>query len=133
MALIDDILLKDIALINDMQRAPDGDLQSITGLRNIKQALYRRLLATPGTLVHRPDYGVGVKNYLNSVNSLNNQRSLALRVKEQFERDPRVKEVVGLRFEQDEVIPGKFTIFVKVRVAGFDEAELGFGVFGGTV
>lgn len=133
MALIDEVLKKDIALITDMQRAPDGDLQSITGLRNIKEALYRRLVATPGTLAHRPEYGVGVKQFLNSVNSLNNQRAFALKVKEQFEQDPRVDSVVGLRFEQDDVVPGKFTIFIKVKIAGFDEAALAFQVFGGTV
>ncbi len=133
MATAEEIYLKDIALITDMQRAPDGDLQSITGLRNLKEALYRRLVATPGTLIHRPDYGVGIKDYLNSVNSLNNQRSLALRVKEQFERDPRVEEVVSLRFEQDSVVPGKFTIFTKVKAVGLGEAELDFAVFGGTV
>lgn len=133
MALIDEILLKDIALIKDMQRAPDGDLQSITGLRNIRQALFRRLLVTPGTLVHRPDYGVGIKNFLNAPNSLDQQRKLALRVKEQFERDPRVDEVVSLSFDVDDIDPSKFTINVRVRVRGYDEAALSFGTFGGTV
>ncbi len=54
-------------------------------------------------------------------------------MKEQFERDPRIDEVIGLRFSQDEFEPAKFTIFVKVKVAGFDEAELEFQPFGGTV
>jgi len=132
-ATIDEVLKTDIALIGDMQKAPDGDYQTISGLNNIRQALFRRLLASQGSLVHRPDYGVGIKDFLNAPSSLSNQRALALRVQEQFEQDSRVEEVVGLRFDQDDDVPEKFTIFVKVRVAGFGEPELSFQPFGGIV
>lgn len=129
MADITESLLTDIAHKNDVIRAANGDLDTIKGLANIKEALFRRLMTTPGALAHRPEYGVGIKDYQNAPNSLANQRSLALRVKDQFERDPRVKEVLGLRFDTNDKEPDKTTIIVRVTIAGFEEVELDFQGF----
>lgn len=126
MANIEEHLLTDIAHDKDLKRAADGDLDKISGLANLKSALLRRLVTTPGALAHRPNYGVGIKDFQNAPNSLDNQRSLALRVKEQFEQDFRVKEVTGLRFDTEDDDPSKTVVVVKVKVAGYEEVELGF-------
>ena len=133
MATIEERYLKDIAHIKDFLKAPDGDLQTITGVENAKQALIRRLVTQPGSLVHRPEYGVGLKDFQNAVNSLENQRRLAQRIREQFERDFRVEEFVGMKFTQDSVDPAKLTVFFKVKLQGFGEVTVEFQPFGEAV
>ena len=112
-------------------RAANGDLDVIDGVANLKEALTRRLLTTPGSLVHRPTYGVGIKDYHNAVGDLENQRTLALRVKEQFEQDDRVDSVEGLRFDILDERPNELRIFIKVNIRGFREVEFDFVPFGG--
>lgn len=135
MALLDEALLRDLAQNpgEGFKVAADGDLDTVSGLENLKAALFRRLMVVPGTLVHRPTYGVGVKNFLNAPNSIDNQRALAVRIKEQFEQDFRVEEMLGMRVSVDRNNPSLVIIFVKVRVQGFGEAEMDFIPFGETV
>lgn len=133
MAKIDEAYLRDIAHApgDGFLVAADGDIDTVSGIENVKAALFRRLMVVPGTLVHRPNYGVGVKNFLNAVNSLDNQRALATRIKEQFELDFRVREMIGMRVTTEE--GGKVIIFVRVDLEGFGEVQLDFVPFGDTV
>lgn len=130
MALLDESLFRDLAHKGDLLAAPNGDIQTISGLNNIKEALFRRLVTQPGSLVHRPNYGVGIKDFKNAPNSLPNQQRLALRVKEQFELDARVTEVVGLKVTVDDDTPEKIIIFVRINIEGFGETEMDFIPFG---
>lgn len=113
--------------------AADGDLQDVRGLRNIREALVRRLVTIPGTLVHRPTYGVGIRNFQNSIMSLENQKVLAVRIKDQFEQDTRVEEVTKFRFVNDDNDPSKLIIFITLRIAGYGEASMEFIPFGDVV
>lgn len=131
MALIEEKLLKDIAHKKDLLRAPDGDLDTIQGLANVKEALFRRLITTPGALLHRPDYGVGIKDFQNAVNKIDTQRALALRIKEQFERDTRIDSLEGVRFDTNDDRPERTLIFIRVKVKGFQEVTFPFVPFGG--
>lgn len=133
MATIEEQYLTDIAHKKDFLVAADGDLQTITGVENAKQALIRRLMTQQGSLVHRPDYGVGIKDFQNAVNSIENQRRLALRIQEQFLRDFRVEEFIGMRVTQSQTVPSQVTIFFKVKLRGFGEVEVDFKPFGETV
>ena len=133
MSRIDELLLTDIAHNKDLLRAADGDLDKITGIENVKQALFRRMMTTPGSLVHRPLYGVGIKSWQNAPFSLDSQRSLAKKIQEQFQRDFRVNEVTSVRVIQDDDIPGKVVVFVKVKIIGLEETQMEFIPFGGTV
>lgn len=130
MATIDEYYLTDLVFENDFQIDPDGDLACISGLKNLKQALFHRFITTPGTLVHRPDFGVGVKDYQNAPMTLENQRSLALRTKEQFEQDFRVDSVEGFSFTVDPLDPYKLTVFVRIKPSGFQEVTMEFVPFG---
>ena len=133
MATIEEVYFTDIVHKKDLGRAADGDLDKITGVENAKLALMHRLVTQPGSLVHRPDYGVGVKDWQNAVLSIDNKRSLARRINEQFLRDPRVEEVTGVRITQDSSEPGRVTLFVKVKLRGFGEEQIEFKTFGETV
>ena len=132
MANIEEFLLTDIAHKSDLLRAADGDLDKITGVKNLKDALFHRLLTYPGSLAHRPDYGVGIKDFQNAPNTIDNQRALALRIKEQFEQDFRVREFSGMRVVINDNDPGNVTIVVRVKINGLEEAEMQFVPFGST-
>lgn len=130
MANIDETLFTDLAHIGDLKVTPAGDLDVLTGLANVKNALYHRLITEPGTLVHRPNYGVGLGQYQNAPNSLATQRQLALRIQEQFTQDPRVESVTGVKVESDDLSPFKITITVRVKIVGYGESELKLTPFG---
>jgi phage baseplate assembly protein W len=100
MSQVEDNFLQDLEFKGDFKSAPNGDFALIKGIENLKQALYHRLITVPGSLVHRPGYGVGVQQFQNDVSSLPRQRQLALIIKAQFEQDARVSEVKTIKFEQ---------------------------------
>ncbi len=119
-----DLYGKDIAFKSDLVRSATGDLDTIDGLANFKEAIWRRVFTVPGSIIHRPDYGVGLPKFLNSLNSIGNQQKLALKIKEQLEQDPRVEEFLGLRVEQDPDIDGKVVITVRVKPVGYGEINI---------
>ena len=121
MALINEFYLKDIAHKGDLLASPSGDLQVVTGENNIREALFRRLMTVQGSLIHRPNYGVGIKQFVNAPNTFDNQRLIAQRIKEQFELDFRVDEVVAVQIDNRPDNPERITFTVRVRLAGVDE------------
>lgn len=135
MATIDEVLLKDIAFKGDYLRSATGDLETISGLNNVKEALFRRLVTQPGSLLHRPNYGVGLKSFQNAPSTLAEQRKLALRIAEQFQLDSRVAEVLGVSFNTDDLQPEKSEIIVRVKIKGYDDTKLTFQPFsdGGSI
>lgn len=130
MSQLDDFLKKDIAFKSDFVETPSGDLEVISGLDNLKEALFRRLITTPGSVIHRPEYGVNLKAYQNSLSNLENQRRLAQTIKEQFELDSRVEEVSGVSFNVDDNKPDMIKVNVKVSVRGYGETGFTFVAFG---
>jgi hypothetical protein len=130
MANLEEFLGTDIAFKGDFLRTATGDLDTISGLESVKNALFHRLITTPGTLIHRPDFGVGIKDFQNAPATLDSQRQLALRIKEQFELDPRVEEVIGVRMNVADLTPDKITVTVRVKIRGYDEEAMEFIPFG---
>jgi hypothetical protein len=130
MADVEETYLTDLAHISDLVKSPSGDLDIISGLRNLHQSLYHRLITQPGSLIHRPDYGIGMKTYQNAVNSIDTQRRLAARIDEQFRQDFRVQEVSGIRISSERDTPDIVKLFVRIKAIGYDEVELKFAPFG---
>jgi hypothetical protein len=129
MALLNEILLTDIMHKSDFVKKDDGgDLMAISGLENVKEALLRRLITEPGSLIHRPSYGVGIKRFLNAPGTLATRQALALRIGEQFPRDPRVESVLGVSMMSDDLQPDRVTIVVRVKLVGYGEQEFGFNL-----
>lgn len=131
MATIDEVLGTDIAHKSDYVLSATGDLDTISGLENVKNALFHRLITSPGSLIHRPDYGVGISDFQNAPNSIELQRQLALRIQEQFEQDPRVDKVLGVSLTSEDSTPEKVSIIVRIRITGYDEVTAKFIPFGG--
>ena len=121
---------RDLFHNGDYDVTDSGDLDTIEGLENLKQALFQRLVTYPGSLIHRPNYGVGIKRFLNSISSLANQRELFTIIQEQFALDPRVEEVTGVLFTTSDGKPQETRILVRVKPVGYDELEMTFVPFG---
>lgn len=130
MSQLDEFLKTDISHKGDFVVSASGDLESISGLPNLKDALFRRLVTTQGSIIHRPEYGVSLKAFQNSINSIENQRKLAGIIKEQFEQDERVELVSGVSFKVDDNKPDTIIVNVKVSVRGYGETAFNFVAFG---
>lgn len=129
MANINEIWGTDIRHKKDYVKDSTSDRALISGFDNLKDALFRRLVTEPGTLVHRPEYGVGIKQFLNAPNTLSNQKALAVRINEQFLRDDRVQQVLGVAVNQDPKFPDRLTVIVRVKPVGYDEVAMNFKLF----
>jgi hypothetical protein len=116
----DELLLKDIEHLSDIQIQNNG-FKTIDGIANLKLALLHRLVTKPGSLAHRPDYGVGINDFQNAVNTIDNQRLIATRIVENFKRDPRVESVESVAIIPNSD-PSMVKIHVKVIAVGRQEA-----------
>lgn len=130
MADVDEFYLEDLAHQGTLLESSSGDLDTVRGLSNLKQALYHRLITRKGSLIHRPDYGVGVKDFQNAVGSLATFRKLAQAIDEQFRQDFRVLDVTNVAITQDENNTGLFKIVVTIQTAGYAELPMTFVPFG---
>lgn len=132
MAGLDTLLLNDLAFYGgDLVRVPRGDIGTITGLANYKNALFHRLMTVPGSLAHRPLYGVGVGNFQNALNSFSQQQKLAALITEQFEKDPRTDSVKGVAISSEDGSPQNVKIKVTVTPKGYTEQTMTFLPFSG--
>lgn len=130
MTTLDEFYQKDIAFDGDFLRTATGDIDTISGLKNLKQAIFHRIITVPGSLVFRPDYGVGLKSYLNSPLSIALQTELALRIQEQLRLDPRIEDVEGVSFRSNPREPELTVLVVRVKPRGYDETSFEFLPFG---
>jgi phage baseplate assembly protein W len=130
MANITEVLKTDLYHDRDLVKTEiGGDIQTLSGLENMKAALLRRLMTEPGTVIHRPLYGVGMKQFQNASMTLSNQRAIALKINEQFIRDERVEKVLGVSINSSDTRPELLTIVVRVKLVGYEEQELSFTPF----
>lgn len=119
----------DIKYGNDLETTAAGDLCLSTAQRAISQRLYARLITNKGTLVHRPDFGIGIKSYQGKIFSVSTQIDLAKGIEEQFLRDPDVESVDLVSFK--DVGGGRFDITVKYKITGSSLVEEQFKPFSG--
>lgn len=113
-----------------VKEAQNGDIQLISGIENLKQALFNRLITVKGSLSHRPDYGVGVQLWQGAVGSIDKQRQLAIEIKKQFEKDPRVSKVTSVAIKPDESNPSIFIVQYKIEAVGIGELVADVQPFG---
>lgn len=130
MSHLNGFLGKDIAFKSDFVLTASGDLDIIEGLDNLKESLFRRLMTSPGSVVHRPTYGIGIKNYQGALNSFSNQTKITNLIKQQFTEDPRIEQVLGVSFRSEDDKPDTLNILVRVSVKGYGEDLITFIPFG---
>lgn len=127
------VYLRDIRHTRDFIRTVGGDLEDIFGRDNMREWMRRTMITVPGDVKHRPNYGVGIKQFQNAVNRLSTQQEIALRIKENFERDDRIQEVGGVRIDYNDLEPEKTVIVVNVTLVGFTEESIEFTPFDGGI
>ena len=123
LARINENFKRDLYFDGDFDATNSGDLRQSDGLSNLRQAMLNRLLTIPGTIPHRPNYGVGITSFKGIVNSIENQIELMHRLQEQFEDEERIAEILGLSFTPNENNPSEVTMRLTVRPVG-QEAQL---------
>jgi hypothetical protein len=101
-------LLNDLLLDDDFTVSAQGDFALVEGVANVRQALLHRLLTTPGTVVHRPEYGVGIQG--------------------QFLNDSRVAEVKTIQIQDSPENPSSVTLLASVLIDGSGDAILQFDI-----
>ena len=114
-----------------VKSSPSGDIELISGLENLKQRLFSRLITTRGTLCHRPDFGVGLLSYVGAISSIDSKRRLASDIKEQLEKDPQVKKVTSVLIEPDDENPSMFEVTYKAEAEGIGEFSSTVNTFKG--
>lgn len=133
MANINETMGTDIMHKKDFVRMdlPSGDLERVSGLDNLRQAILHRIVTAKGSIIHRPNFGVGLQLFQNAVNSIGNRRSLSTEIVDQLQQDPRVEVVTGVLIDFTDDRPESLRISVKVKPAGYDEIEFQYIPFGG--
>lgn len=126
-----DLLGTDLAFTDDFQISPTGDFDTLSGTDNVKQAIFRRLMTVPGTLLHRPTYGVGLISFQDAPLTLGVKRQLAQRIGEQLPLDPRIKKVVSVSVSSADNTPATVTIVIVVEVVSLGTQSFTFTPFNG--
>lgn len=130
MANITEVLLTDIKHTRDFVRTSEGDLTLISGLDNLKEWVIRTIVTEPGTMVHRPSYGVGLQRFQNAPFTLAVQREIARRIDQVLRRDPRIAKINSVRFETNDTSPSDIVLRVNFDVTGYGETNVSFKPFG---
>jgi hypothetical protein len=120
-----DTLKTDLSFFADSS----GDIGYLNGLQNLQRALFRRLVTVPGTLVHKPQYGIGVGLFQNAPNSFSIQQKLAALITDQFPQDPRVQSVSSVSITSEDGTPEMTKIVVTLVPVGYTEQPMTFMPF----
>lgn len=130
MADVEEVLLEDTLHKKDLQiRTGTGDIDTIRGLDNVKDAIIRRIMTRPGSLVHRPDYGAGLIDFQGAPLTLATKQEIASRISNNLKRDPRVVSLKGVLFNYEDRSPERVTITIKAEILGYGETVLEFAPF----
>lgn len=88
-----------------------GDVATVKGFDNLKQALFIRIITPLGSYVGHPDYGSEVHKYLGKKNTEENATLLDLEIERTLRKDGRVQNVISNGHELDGTsYTGSFTI-----------------------
>ncbi len=84
---------------NDFALTPHGDLATVEGIDNLKQALIRRILTEKGSLPKHPEYGSQLRTAIGNAIATQVPQFISLEVIRTLKNDPRVLEVRNVRTE----------------------------------
>lgn len=132
MALVsEEVLLTDLAYAEDLQAAPNGDFDVVSGMSNVSAALFRRIMTIPGTLAHAPTYGAGLLSYQGAPMTLAQKQQIAQKIAEQVVLDPRVESFTSVGFSSPKDNPQMLILTLKVKIIGQGEQEMTYIPFDG--
>lgn len=105
----------DIYLIRDYNPSARGDLTPISGIDNLRESIYRRLVTSPGELIHRPNYGVGIRKFLNRPANESNKRELENLIKMNILNEKRITRINSIKCDWSLDV---LMIEIRVQVSG---------------
>lgn len=83
----------DVQILGDYEKTAVGSVKHITGLDNLREAIYRRVITVPGEVIHRPQYGVGIRKFLNKPCTEANQAELTNLIKLNIRNEERIEKI----------------------------------------
>lgn len=105
----------DIYFRNDYEITSAGDFLLVSGITNLREAIYRRLLTRPGEYKFVPDYGVGIMSYLKKRSNSDTIDQLRTAIEEQLLRERRIDSVERLSVD---ITHDTVNIGIIIRAAG---------------
>lgn len=111
----------DIALTNT------GDLATVTGVANLQTALPRRCCVSPGTLVHRPDFGGGLIDQVSAPVSIDKRSAIASDLRRNLLRDARLSEA-RVAVSRPAAGRGDLEVRASARIRGDTAESLSFAI-----
>jgi phage baseplate assembly protein W len=110
---------QDLMYDNDLHLDSAGDYLLLDGKAALKQALYHRLMVSPGEYALRPEYGAGLARLVKRRMSRSELDGIEQRIVEQLSRDDRIERVIEVKAESYSIgdKPG-LKVYVKILVVG---------------
>ena len=121
-----DRYLVDLALprspAGELRATPTGDAKLSRGRDNVAQALERRTLTREGGLLHRPDYGAGLKGSVGRSSTPTERAKQADKIQRQMSRDSRVS-ASETTVKVDAFVDSRVVVNLAVQLVGDDTAQ----------
>lgn len=89
----------DIFFDNDYRITDKGDFQLLSGVANLRQSIYHRLITKPGEYKFVPDYGVGITTYVKRKRTNSNLDRMKNAIRDNLLRDPRISAIPKISVE----------------------------------
>lgn len=127
----DKILGEDLALFSDekvigvsegyeaeLQADVNGDLKTVRGIQNLKQAIILRLLTPQGSLLHHPQYGSKLADLVGQKGSPGQLQKIRIEILRTVRSDSRVKDAV---IDELTLNGDILTVSMRIFVVGLDD------------
>jgi phage baseplate assembly protein W len=109
------VLGKDLFFENDYDVTPHGDYVLIDGLRALRQSILHRIITRQGEFKTRPQYGVGLRDFVKKPMNPTNLGLIKRKITEQLAREPRIEEVLAVIVQPEDTT---LKVSVAIRAAG---------------
>ena len=112
-----DLKLRETDLGADLEVTPEGDLELVSGERNLGQAIINRLRTRLGELTDlgHSRYGSSLYEMIGEPNNERTRAIVRLMVRDAIKMDRRVKEIISIRVTTSKLNPNRLDIQVIVK------------------
>lgn len=112
----------DIRLFNrDLRVSPSGDIELVTELDNIAQALRHRLTTEKGFLPYDSEYGLDLSLFIGRKNLVEKQELLKFAIVDAIKKEPRIQTINEIKITQDANNPTR--LYANVTVTPITSQE----------
>ncbi len=98
-----DFFGEDILFTDDLQVTAFGDYALVEGGVALRQAILIRLLVAPGEYATRPDFGVGIRQWVKKRLTTAEMDDVRQRIIDQLSKEDRIEKVSEVTIERNDV------------------------------